>query len=89
MFSTINIPYAHRKSDLNLNAHEEAIIHVEEDLGIDVDNVEDIFQFIISATVGDTGGTTSLSAATLVVNDGQDSSNSDGVTRTSSLLSCE
>ena len=37
-YSSLDIPYVKSKADLNLNAHEEAIIHVEEKFGIDNSN---------------------------------------------------
>ena len=55
-------------SQLNLNAHEESMIHAEEYTGINIDS-SDPFSFLISAANGATGGTTSLRAATVTVTD--------------------
>ena len=73
-YSTVDLPYVTSKNGLNLNAHEEAIIHVEEKFGIEVDGVEDTFKYTIAMTEGSTGGTTSLSATTLSVNEGLNTS---------------
>lgn len=55
-------------SDLNLNAHEESMIHAEEYIGVNIDP-SDPFSFNVRM-ICTTGGTSSLSAATVTIADG-------------------
>lgn len=55
-------------SDLNLNAHEESMIHAEEYLRVNIDP-SDPFYFNLKMICA-TGGTSSLSAATVSIADG-------------------
>jgi len=61
-----------RLSQLNLNAHEEAMIHAEEHTGHEPDPTPTPeFYFSVTASVlMNTGGTTSISAATVSVAEG-------------------
>lgn len=58
------------KSQLNLNAHEEALIHVTEHTGVDPDPTPEFYYKVQAARVGSTGGTTSLSATSVMIADG-------------------
>ena len=69
-YSTIDLPYVTSRNDLNLNAHEEAIIHAEEVLGREVDNIQDIFKYSVNVIELGSGGTSSLSASTVSINEG-------------------
>lgn len=67
-YSSLDIPEVSRIDQLNLNAHEEALLKVREKTGKTpgVNPVED-FYFSIKATNSTSGGTTSLSASTIYV----------------------
>jgi len=69
-YSTIDLPYVTSRNDLNLNAHEEAIIHAEKALGHEVDNIQDIFKYSVNVIAMGSGGTSSLSASTVSINEG-------------------
>jgi hypothetical protein len=65
-YDTINLPEVTSLSQLNLNSHEEAMIHEQAHIGIDPDPTPE-FYFVVSATKGATGGTTSLSGGSVSV----------------------
>ena len=58
-----------RRDQLNLNAHEESMIHAEEHSGVNIDP-SDPFSFLVKVASILTGGTTSLSGASVTVADG-------------------
>lgn len=76
-YGTLDLPAVTERSQLNLNAHEEAIIKTEENTGIKtieaVAHVEELFdaayKYKLQATVVGVGGTTSLSAMSLSIQD--------------------
>lgn len=71
-YGSIILPEVTNKSQLNLNAHEEAMIVAEEHTGHNPDPTPTPALFyVVSATrLGATGGTTSLSGASVNVADG-------------------
>jgi len=72
-YSSIILPEVTRRDQLNLNAHEEAIIHTEEHTGHEPDPTPTPeFYYIVQATSTGrvTGGTTSLSGASVTVAEG-------------------
>ena len=69
-YSEVNLPFITSKSQLNLNAHEEAMIHVEEKFGVDPDPTPEFYFTVQASRLGSTGGTTSLSATTATVAEG-------------------
>lgn len=74
-YSSIELSYVEKRTDLNLNAYEEAIVKAEENTGVEVDSKTDIFQYKITMTEAtSTGGTTSLSATTLYIDEGMNTS---------------
>lgn len=72
-YAILDIPEITSKSQLNLNAHEEAMIAEVATTGEDFIKVDETFYYKLQATVGSTGscsGTTSLSATTITVKEG-------------------
>lgn len=69
-YDSIILTEVTNKSQLNLNAHEESLIHVTEHTGIDPDPAPEFYYKIQATRVGTTGGTTSLSATSVMVADG-------------------
>lgn len=69
-YTSLNMKEVDRISQINQNAHAEAIIKEEANLGIEVDNVLDLYKYTISVSTTGTGGTSSLSATTVNVNQG-------------------
>ena len=76
-YGSIELPAVTERSQLNLNAHEEAIIKTEENTGVkmseyvahDEELFDATYKYKLQATVVGVGGTTSLSAMSLSVQD--------------------
>lgn len=68
-YGSINLPEVTSLNQLNLNSHEESMIHVQEKTGIDPDPTPE-FYFTVKATTPTTGGTTSLSGASVSISEG-------------------
>jgi len=67
-YGSVTLPEVTSRSQLNLNAHEESMIHAEDHGQIFPKPIPPEFYYTINATrLGTTGGTTSLSASSVSV----------------------
>ena len=69
-YDILSLPEVTHKSQLNLSALEEAIIHEESHKGTTSLKTPETFSYVISASVSATGGTTSLSGSSVSVLEG-------------------
>jgi len=69
-YDSINLPEVSRLDQLNLNAHEESMIHEQKTTGIDPDPTPEFYFKVSASRIGTTGGTTSMSGASVSVANG-------------------